>query len=60
MQIIVSEQYIRSQTVRPSTEGWYHLVMDYMRSKGQATLTRDGPMWERRLYERAIKWPFND
>jgi hypothetical protein len=55
---LVSQDYIASQTKRPSTDGWYNLVMDYMRSKAVPRLTKQGLMWEKRLYERAIKWPF--
>ncbi len=55
---LVSQDYIASQTKRPSTDGWYNLVIDFMRTKASPRLTKEGWMWEARLYEQAIKWPF--
>jgi hypothetical protein len=55
---LISQDYIASQTKRPSTDGWYHLVIDFMRTKASPRLTREGVMWEKRLYEQAIRWPF--
>ncbi len=49
---------LASQTKRPSTDGWYNLVIDFMRTKASPRLTKEGWMWEARLYEQAIKWPF--
>ena len=54
----ISQSYIESQLSRPSTNGWTELVLDFMRTKGKPILKKDGLYWEKRLYERAIKWPF--
>jgi len=35
---LVSQDYIASQTKRPSTDGWYNLVIDFMRSKASPSV----------------------
>lgn len=56
---LVSQEYVESQLVRPSTMGWYNLVVGYMNRKGGGRLTKDGWAWEEKLYLKAIAWPFD-